>query len=345
MSNNNNAPAAGASIPSAIVATSTQINTISAEAALREVSLGGLKRIGIADTLNRPCPECEHILPGLLRGMVGAIAGPGAAGKTMLQLQIVFDFALGLAPLGGLFPTPPRPYRVALISGEETELTLARRLHKILDDHLDQVQSDKRQSTRQEYIAELDRQVSIFPASGVNFTLIRRGDRTEMLSTLRKIIDGHDLVFLETVSRLHDGDENSATDMAAVVNAAEWLAKRGPSIVLTHHTSKYAAVGGLNDSAAAARGSSAFVDNIRWLANLFVMSKDEAAECGIGDDMRKTFVRFEVTKANHAPPSPAKWLRRGEGGVLRLAPSMVKPAEGKKRSKKDASSQGMQYGF
>ncbi len=119
----------------------------------------------------------------------------------------------------------------------------------------------------------------------------------------------------------------------------------GPAIVLTHHASKYAALGGMSDSAAAARGSSAFVDNIRWLGNLFVMSKDEASECGISDEMRKTFLRFEVTKSNHAPPTAARWLRRGEGGVLRLAPNLVKPSEGKKRSKSASTSQGVQYGF
>jgi RecA-family ATPase len=341
---NNTAPTSEALVSPAISVPSMQAEKSSTPGASRETPQE-LTRMTLSEVLNEPCPEVQHILPGLLPSMVGAIAGPGAAGKTMMQLQIAFAFALGLPPLEGLFPPPPRPYKIALISGEETQLTLTRRLHRILDDYLENVDLDERQCMRRGFVAQLDQQMNVYPASGIDVTLVRRGVRTEMLDTLRRITAGHDLVFLETVSRLHDGDENSATSMAAVVSAAEWLAKHGPAIVLTHHASKYAALGGMSDSAAAARGSSAFVDNIRWLANLFVMSKDEASACGISDEMRKTFLRFEVTKSNHAAPTAARWLRRGEGGVLRLAANLVKPSDSKRRSKNTSTSQGVQYGF
>ncbi len=145
---NNTAPASGALVPPAIAAPSTQAEKTSAAAASPETPQE-LKRMALSDVLNHPCPEVQHILPGLLPGMVAAIAGPGAAGKTMLQLQVAFAFALGLPPLGGLFPPPPRPYKIALISGEETKLTLTQRLHRILDDHLENVTLDERQSIRQ----------------------------------------------------------------------------------------------------------------------------------------------------------------------------------------------------
>lgn len=131
------------------------------------------------------------------------------------------------------------------------------------------------------------------------------------------------------MSRLHSGDENAATDMAALINGAEWLAcSTGSAVILGHHVSKAAVFQGMGDSAAAARGSSAFTDNIRWLANLFPMAKEEAEQRQLGNLIRKSYLRFEVTKTNHAAPEAEKWLRRGEGEILRLAspPPLLKSA-------------------
>lgn len=42
----------------------------------------------------------DYVLAGLLAGSVGALVGPGAAGKTMLLMQKACDIAAG-APIGG----------------------------------------------------------------------------------------------------------------------------------------------------------------------------------------------------------------------------------------------------
>jgi len=296
-----------------------------------------LQRLPIARALMQPCPEAKFVLPGLMPGMVGAIAGPGAAGKTMLQLQIAIDFALNRAPVGGLFPVAARALRVAFVSGEETEMTCVRRLHAIIDNIIEPLLPLERPCARAEMASQLDEHFDLYAASGVDVSLLRRGARTPMLKDLRARLHGFDIVFFETLSRMHDGDENSATDMAALVSALEWLAQStGAAVVVTHHTSKAAEFNNMSDSANAARGSSAFVDNIRWLANLFVMSKDAAAERGLEESARKSFLRFEITKANHMAPTPARWLTRRSGGVLAADPVFRAPIRGSARPSRRA---------
>ena len=47
-----------------------------------------LKPLDIRQALTTPPPPPDHVLPGLLAGTVGMLAGPGGIGKTMLELQL-----------------------------------------------------------------------------------------------------------------------------------------------------------------------------------------------------------------------------------------------------------------
>jgi regulatory protein RepA len=187
-----------------------------------------LQRLSIARVLAQPCPEAKFVLPGLMPGMVGAIAGPGAAGKTMLQLQVAVDVALKRAPVGGLFPAATRALRVAFVSGEETEMTCIRRLHAIIDDLIEPLLPLDRPAARADMTSQLDKFFDLYAASGVDVSLLRRRVRTPMLEDLRARLDGFDIVFFETLSRMHDGDENSATERPANRCPGEARVRRMP---------------------------------------------------------------------------------------------------------------------
>lgn len=271
-----------------------------------------LTPLSLTEVLTKPCPVIPFVLPGVMPGTVGAIAGPGGVGKTMFQLLLSTQYALGLEPLGGLYPAPPRPLKVALISGEETALAFAVRLHAIVDHLVKDVSPGEQETVRAEYIVGLDRNFRLIMANGVDLALIRRGERTLMINDVLSHIEGCDIVFIETVCRLHDGDENTTAAMTALVGGLEYLAQTsGAAVIATHHTSK-----GASASEAASRGSSAFIDNIRWLANLFPMPHEVAEELGFDGLTRRNFLRYEVTKANNSPPSKVEWLRRLPSGIL-----------------------------
>jgi|PlaIllAssembly_1097288.scaffolds.fasta_scaffold02609_2 hypothetical protein len=274
--------------------------------------------------LEQPPPRPAQVLPGLVRGHVGVLCGTGAAGKTTLAQQIAVCLAAGLPTAGRLLPAPAEPIPVALVTGEEHEEIIAIRLHSIVDSLLDAEPTPLFPSiSRAEIINRLERGIRIYPCSGKQISLLRDGERTEFVSELAEALHGCHLAFVETVSRLHDGDENSATEMTALVNALESVAvPTNCAVVAIHQTSKAAALNS-PDSPHAARGSVALTDNCRWQANLYGLSEEDAISYGIEHD-RKTYLRFEITKANYIPPHSPVWLRRMKGGVMTMIPSPTK---------------------
>jgi len=282
--------------------------------------------MNVRRVLDQPPPRPIQVLPGLIRGHVGVLCGTGASGKTTLAQQIAVCLAAGLPTAGRLLPPPPEPIPVALVTGEEHEEIIAIRLHSIVDSLLESEDTPLFPSiTRAEIIDRLEHGIRIFPCSGMQISLLRDGERTEFVSELAEALQGCHLGFVETVSRLHDGDENSATEMTALVNALESVAvPTNCAIVAIHQTSKFAALNS-PDSPHAARGSAALTDNCRWQANLYGLSEDEAIAYGIERD-RKTYLRFEITKANYIPPYAPVWLRRMKGGVMTMIPSPTREA-------------------
>jgi len=139
---------------------------------------------------------------------------------------------------------------------------------------------------------------------------------------VRRVSEGARLVVVDTLTRFHSLDENDAADAKAVMAALERLAKlAGCAVLYLHHVSKNAAMNGMADLQQAARGSSVFVDNARWLAFVAGMTAEESksdawAHCCLSDDDRRRFIRFGVTKQNYGAPSGHRWYRRGDGGVL-----------------------------
>jgi hypothetical protein len=141
------------------------------------------------------------------------------------------------------------------------------------------------------------------------------------------------LIVIDTLTRFHSLDENNAADAKKIMCAMESVAARtGCAILFLHHVNKSAAMGGTADLQQAARGSSVFVDNARWLAFVAGMSKDEAVLYGVNETDRGRYLRWNVSKQNYAAPMPDRWLQRLDGGVLR-AVELLQVAEPQQRRK------------
>ena len=130
---------------------------------------------------------------------------------------------------------------------------------------------------------------------------------------------------LDTLSRIHQLDENSNGDMARLVATLEHVAaSTGAAVLYLHHVSKGSARDGQTDQQQAARGASALIDNARWCGFVAKMSEDEARHLSdraydrqpIGNDRRGFFIRFGASKQNYDPTPLDKWYERREGGVL-----------------------------
>jgi RecA-family ATPase len=192
--------------------------------------------------------------------------------------------------------------KVVILAGEDPADAIHHRLHS-LGAHLSPAQ-------RSAVVENL----RIVPCVGMGVDL---GD-AEWLALIEEQARGARLMILDTLTRFHGLDENNAADAKRIMGSLEGVAARtGCSILYLHHVNKSAAMGGMTDLQQAARGSSVFVDNARWLAFLAGMTGDEASSFGIAENDRRMYIRWNVSKQNYSAPMPDRWLKRHDGGVLR----------------------------
>lgn len=256
---------------------------------------------------NEP-PELDFIWPGFLTGTVGALVAPGATGKSFWALQAAMAVACRV-PGGDIVGLAPRHTgRVVYLAGEDPEPALIRRVHAI-GQHLNQ--------SAREAIAE---NLTLEPIMGKRLNIMDEAH-------LRRVIEystGARLIVLDTLSRIHDLDENSNGAMARLVSTLEYIAATtGASVLYLHHVNKASALGGLGDQQQAARGASALIDNARWCGYVTKMTEQEAERLTdrsfdrspIGD-RRGLFVRFGVSKQNYDATPMDRWYQRCDGGVL-----------------------------
>ena len=270
--------------------------------------------LNVAKALNDSRPVLDLVLPGLPVGTVGNLVAPGATGKTQFLLQLAVARCLGLPTLGGLFPAA-QPENVLFLAAEEQEVVMRQRLHDVTDWLVEEGLFPNR--SRTEVVETLDKRLKLYPLTGQDVCLLSDGDYTEVLTRIGKLAQGHRLVIADPLRRFHDGDENDSGAMTRLVQGFERIAMatRG-AILLAHHTSKAATLGGQGEIQQAARGSSALTDGVRWQANLTGMPAKTATELGLGADEAKLLVRFDISKSNYGAPQPPAWLRRMPGGIL-----------------------------
>jgi len=254
-------------------------------------------------------PVLDFIWPGFLAGTVGALVAPGATGKSYWALEAAMSIACSVAggDLVGLGPTCAG--RVVYFAGEDPEVALVRRIHAI-GQHLNQ--------RAREAIAE---NLIVQPIMGIRMNVMDG----QHLARVIEFCAGARLIVLDTLSRIHDRDENSNGDMARLVATLECVAtSTGASVLYLHHVSKGSAREGQTDQQQAARGASALIDNARWCGFVAKMTEEQAKTLSdraydrqpIGNDRRSLFVRFGVSKQNYDATPVDQWYKRHDGGVL-----------------------------
>jgi hypothetical protein len=145
-----------------------------------------------------------------------------------------------------------------------------------------------------------------------------------------KSIPNLKLIIIDPASRFRGGNENDARDATRFVEACELVARKtGAAVLVLHHTNKGSMAQGADQTQAAARGSSAFTDGVRWQMNLATLTKEEASTAGIPEDQRFGYLSARVTKNNYAPPQLAPvFLKRTEYGYLQKVELQRESASG-----------------
>lgn len=264
--------------------------------------------IDIMDAFQQEPPELDFIWPGFLAGTVGALVAPGATGKSFWALEAAMSIACNVAGGDLVDIKPCHSGRVVYLAGEDPEPALIRRVHAI-GQHLNQ--------SAREAIAE---NLVLEPIMGKRLNVM--DDRH--LARVVEFCAKSRLIVLDTLSRIHNLDENSNGDMSQLVSTLEYIAaSTGAAVLYLHHVSKFSAREGQTDQQQAARGASALIDNARWCGYVAKMTDDESKRLSrvydkefIGADRRGAFVRFGVSKQNYDIDQHEQWYERHAGGVL-----------------------------
>lgn len=252
--------------------------------------------VNLKAILGKPPTPLEFVLPGFVRATVGALVSPGGVGKSYWSLAVAVAIAAGgKADLTGLKPPEGR---VLVLSKEDPIEVLEQRLHAMAQ-----------LLPKSVSYANIDYRSCI----GIDIDVMEAQWFDEMCTAAK----GARLVILDTLTRFHHLDENSAQDMGLLLSQLERLAAAsGAAVLFLHHTSKAAATNGQATLQQAARGSSVLVDNARWSAFLAIMSEQEARSFGVPAGDRVNYVRWNINKQNYGPAIADVWYRRADGGVL-----------------------------
>lgn len=265
--------------------------------------------INIMDAFQQEPPQLDFIWPGFLAGTVGALVSPGATGKSFLALGAAMSIACSVAGGDIVNLKPQHTGRVVYLAGEDPAEALIRRVHAI-GQHLNH--------SAREAIAE---NLTLEPIMGKRLNIM---DDAHLFRVI-EYSEGARLIVLDTLSRIHNLDENSNGDMARLVATLEHIAASvGAAVLFLHHVNKGSARDGQTDQQQAARGASALIDNARWCGFVAKMTEDEANRLSyrsndsnpIGKDRRCFFVRFGVSKQNYDATPIDRWYERRDGGVL-----------------------------
>lgn len=256
-------------------------------------------RVDVTKCFSTAPPKLDFVLPGLLAGTVGGLISPGGFGKSMLTMQIALDVATGSGmsglPIHGRGP-------VLLLAGEDPVDAIHTRLNAM----------GAFLSPEHREAAATSLHVESCIGEGVDLSI------DPDLRAIERESIGKRLVVIDTLTRFHSLDENKAADAKYIMGRMEGVAKRtGAAILFLHHVNKAAALGGMADLQQAARGSSVFVDNARWLSFLAGMSPDEADNFGVDQSDRQQWLRFNISKQNYGKRRPDEWyVRDADTGVL-----------------------------
>jgi hypothetical protein len=232
-----------------------------------------------------PPPPADYAIGGLLeRSNHGLLCGIGGIGKTMFLNQLVtsatvehpdeFPYSLGITV---------DATRIVWCDAEMGQVGTIRRYWR---------------TELRPYISP--GRIGYWDASGLDI-----GNPVDA-DSFRRVLDGADLVILDSLRRLcPTAAENTSDDMAYVVGTITgWAHELGPAILTIHHQ------GG--DPNKWFRGSTAIRDAcdllLGWLPHSFDGGED--------DLLRRLSARGTWAKVRHERPPPDRWFQQTESGLL-----------------------------
>lgn len=289
-----------------------------AEGAEGEPSFRARRMVGAGEAMLADQPPPDWALPGLEVGETGLLAGAGGAGKSWWVLQVGAGVAGGLP---WMFPgaAPTKPGRVAILTAEDGEKRLKRRLRTV-----GRYLETGDPAVASEIAATVQDQIEFYPFS---FDLVQNsyGTFAPSLTALRmindfKTSDDWRLIIVDPLAAFSPAAETDPNAAEATNRVLADLAKAtGAAVLVSHHTSQNARHSH-DFSTTAARGITQLADRRRWVGVFGLAWAPEQWEmAGLPKNERKYWLRLHLDKLTDMDGSDDIIYRRLPGGVLEPA--------------------------
>jgi hypothetical protein len=231
---------------------------------------------------NRAIQEPEGFLYGelLSRGTVSLIMGASSSGKSYFVMFLGSQIALGRDVHG----MPTRPGRVLFLSEEMGLADLKYRSALVWDEETRRDLSPNRFNMIEH---------SDFDFSGKT---LRENKSVNQFVKICREANQPDVVFIDSLSRIHTGEENSNHDMLIVMRNLDIAARLANcAVIVIHHFGK---PNEFRQGASRGRGASAIVD----------ASSDAISVDCISPEKKESLVTFHKTRALVGKPIPQPFV-------------------------------------
>ncbi|MGL5263352.1 MAG: AAA family ATPase [Candidatus Rhabdochlamydia sp.] len=248
------------------------------------------------------------------KGIVAMLVGSGGVGKTHALAQLAISIATGI-PWLGKYPVESVGH-VFMGMGENSEEDIHRLLRKTVKKLFPQ------ETIFKNPLLEASKRLAVASFNGADSSFIYKGQPTQSYELLLQELkekeprEGWSCIILDPISRFlgadAETDNASATRFIALLEKMTLELKGHPTVLFGHHMNKSAGTA-RNTDQAAARGSSALTDGVRWQANLEKVRKN------LGNDEEEyelDQVILRGVKSNFTAILPPQRLKKDENGIL-----------------------------
>jgi hypothetical protein len=260
--------------------------------------------------------EGSSVKPFIRKGIVAMLVGSGGVGKTHALVQLALSITTGI-PWLGTYPVEEIGY-VFMGMGENSEEDIHRLLRKTVKSLF-----PKETTFFDENLFEkAGKRLAVTSFNGVDSSFICKGKPTKSYELLLQKLkekepkEGWSCIILDPISRFlgayAETDNASATQFIALLERFILELKGHPTVLFSHHMNKNAGTSKSTDQAAA-RGSSAITDGVRWQANLEKVRKTMVDE---EEEYEWDQVLLRGVKSNFTAILPPQRLRKDEDGIL-----------------------------
>jgi hypothetical protein len=262
-------------------------------------------RIDVMHCMTHDAEPVDEIWAGFPAQEIGAWVGDSGIGKSYLLLEQMIGMAAGIDWLG--LGTGKQAHMIYM-SGEDNERAVHDRIRHIA----------LKMNLIRKQMEDVAKYLHIEIWKGEDHDMLDQSFSWKLIDAANKSAGGTRLVAVDTYRKFQSLDENKAVDVSKVLNHFEFVINQTKSaIIYNHHASKGSSRAGERNQFASS-GSGVLIANIRYNANIYAMTEDEAVEyIGNNNDRNKYFVLC-TEKHSYTGPVWPKWYKRDDNGVITL---------------------------